>query len=158
MTVGSQTTVNDSLEQTQWDYFWIPPDVRAIDRPELLCLCCPRDAPILKTVTRVRAASSDLPRLIDEVSAAHAHVRSRWLVRDEPFTEDLKSQLRNKGYKPAVETHAVAIGVNDYKARAASGVIVKQVQDMQTLRDCVWVIDTTFGESRKSTEAELKNV
>jgi hypothetical protein len=67
------------------------------------------------------------------------------------------SQLRNNGYKPAVETHAVAIGVNDYKARTAS-VVVKQVQDMQTLRDCFWVIEADAKAARRMAPPTSKGL
>jgi len=146
---------DDILEMTQWDYFWVPGDVRVTDRPELLYYSCLRDVPMLNVVTRTRAESERLPALIEEVSRTHENVRSRWLVRDLPSWEPLQRALDAAGYAPKIHTFASAIDVKEYEPRSAEGIVVRQVLDMQTLRDSVAVMGQAFGGSRAMTDEEL---
>ena len=148
--------LDDILEMTQWDYFWVPADVTVTDRPELLFFSCPRDVPMLNTVTRTRGESSALPDLIDEVSRAHHDVRSRWLVRDLAGSASLKEALGRGRYAPTVQTFASAINVREYAPRKVEGIVVRQVLDMPDLRDCVAVIDQAFPGTRASTSEELE--
>jgi hypothetical protein len=143
------------LEQTQWDFFWAPADAEVVDRPELLYVRCPRDAPHLNAVTRVRAAPAALPALIEEVLAAHAGVRSRWMVVERQESAPLERALGRYGYAPVNETHASAIAVDDYRPRSAQGIEVRRVETLEGLRHCVAVIERTFPGSRRITEEEL---
>ena len=147
---------DDILEMTQWDYFWVPDDVRVTDRPELLYYSCPRDVPTLNAVTRTRAEMGRLPDLIEEVSGSHRRVRSRWLVRELPDWKPLENALEAAGYSPHVHTFAVAIDVKEYEPRPARNIEVRQVLDMPTLRDCVAVSEQAFPGTRATTEEELK--
>lgn len=146
---------DDVLEETQWDYFWVPGDVKVTDRPELLYFSCPRDVPILNTVTRTRADAEALPGLIDEVSRAHRNIRSRWLVRDLPASAPLQQALAAAGYAPTVRTFASAIGVKEYAPRVVADIVVRQVLDLNALRDCVAVIGKAFSVDRSFTDEEL---
>ncbi len=147
---------DDILERTQWDYFWVPGDVHVTDRPELLFYSCPRDVPMLNTVTRTRAEPGRLPGLIQEVSRAHRSVRSRWLVRELPASAPLERALAAAGYAPSVRTFATAVGVEEYVPRATRAVTVHRVADMATLRDCVSVIVKAFPDRLTFTEEELE--
>ncbi len=147
---------DDILERTQWDFFWVPNDVEIVERPQLLYCRCPRDVLILNTVTRTRADPSVVPDLVAEVVASHATVRSRWLVRDMSAAEPLRRALDGVGYTPAVATHAVAIQTTDFVPRPSSGIVVKRVLDMDTLRDRTAVLSGGFGEFREFTDAELE--
>jgi len=124
--------------------------------PELLFFSCPRDVPILNIVTRTRAEPRHLPGLVREVSRAHHDVCSRWLVRDQPGSTALERALEAAGYAPTIATHASAIGVEQYRGRAADNIVVRQVLDMAGLRDCVAVIDQAFAGGRAFSEQELK--
>src|SRR5262245_9667028 len=146
---------DDILEMTQWDYFWVPGDVRVTDRPELLYFSCPRNTPLLNNVLRTRAEPERLPALIDEVCQAHQNVRSRWLVRDLPDWKPLEKALGAAGYQPHVHTFATAIDVKEYAPRPAQDLVVRQVLDMQTLQDCVAVSEQAFPGTRAVTEEEL---
>jgi hypothetical protein len=146
---------DDVLEMTQWDYFWVPNDVTITDRRELLYFSCPRDVPILNAVTRTRAEAQNLPELIGEVSRAHRNVRSRWLVRDLPSSVPLKTALAAAGYTPTVQTLASAIRVGEYAPRAVDNIVVRQVSDMTSLRDCAAVIGRAFPGGRAFTDEEL---
>jgi hypothetical protein len=54
-------TPDELLEQSQWDFFWAPPDATVVDRDELLCFHCLRDVPYLNTVARLRAPGRPSP-------------------------------------------------------------------------------------------------
>ncbi len=148
---------DDILEQTQWDYFWVPGDVHVTDRPELLFYSCPRDVPMLNTVTRTRAEPGRLPRLIGEVVRAHRSVRSRWLVRELPGWAPLERALAAAGYVPSIRTFAVAASVEEFESRSQGGVLVRRVEDMATLRDCVTVTAKAFPGGRAFTEEQLEH-
>jgi hypothetical protein len=45
--------------------------------------------------------------------------------------------------------------VKEYEPRSAEGIVVRQVLDMQTLRDSVAVMGQAFGGSRAMTDEEL---
>lgn len=147
---------DEILEKTQWDYFWVPDDVRVTDRPELLYYSCTRDVPTLNAVTRTRAEPERLPGLIEEVSQSHQKVRSRWLVRHLPEWEPLQKALGASGYSPHVHTFAVALDVREYQPRSSRDILVREVRDMPTLRDCVAVGERAFPGTRATTEEELQ--
>ncbi|MGB5545708.1 MAG: hypothetical protein WBM74_03980 [Polyangiales bacterium] len=45
--------VDQLMERTQWDLFFVPPDTRIVDRPELLYCATPRDIKHLNAVARL---------------------------------------------------------------------------------------------------------
>ncbi len=150
-------TPDDLLEQTQWDFFWVPDDTTVSDRPELLYVSCPRDVPTLNCVTRIRGDEASLPALIGEVSRAHNQVRSRCMVRRTDTAKILEGALAAAGYSPASYTHAYAVPVDRYDPRPAAKVNVHKVSTMAGLRDCAQVIGRAFPDARVFTEAELEN-
>ncbi|MCK5688929.1 hypothetical protein KAI87_06650 [Myxococcota bacterium] len=150
---------DDILERTQWDTFWMPDDVMIIDRPELRYMYCKSGDPMLNAVTRIRATDAELPALIQEVSEAHADVHSRWPVRDVFETPALKRALLAHGYEPMEQGNTRVIGVSDYQAKTPDGLVVKVVQDMEILRDCVHIANQAFTSYIKpSDEALIKDL
>jgi hypothetical protein len=147
--------IEETIERTQWDFFWVPPDARVVDRPELLYVCCPRDVPMLNCVTRTRAVAAELPVLVEEVGLAHSSVCSRWLVRHALWARSLEPVLAAAGWAPAVATHACAVDVSEYRRRPAPNLEVRLVQSMSELRDSVWVIDQAFPGGLRYTEEQF---
>ena len=153
--MSEPATPDEILERTQWDFFWIPPDAVAVDRPELACLSCPRDVGMLNTVTRTRAAPERLPALVAEVGERHRAVTSRWLVPATFDTRPLERILDDGGWRPAHEHFAFTLPVESSSPRPASGVRVEPVRDLRTLRDCIEVAERAFGDARQPTDAQL---
>jgi GNAT superfamily N-acetyltransferase len=147
--------MEETMERTQWDFFWVPPDAQVVDRPELLYVSCPRDVPILNCVTRTRAVPAVLPVLVEEVGRAHATVRSRWLVRHALWAHSLEPVLGAAGWAPAVATHACVMGVSDYERRPSPSLEIRLVGTMDELRDSVWVIDQAFPDGLRYTEQQF---
>jgi hypothetical protein len=147
-------TVDEILERTQWDFFWVPDDATIVDRPEIAYLRCPRPVVILNQVTRTRGAPSRLEALVAEVVRAHRDVGSRWLVPDPVDRPPLEEALERAGYSPAVEHHACALAVDAYRPRPAPGVVVHPVDSMDRLRDCHEVANRAFSRGLATTGAE----
>jgi hypothetical protein len=154
--VSRELDPDDLLERSQWDFFWVPEDVRVVDRPELLYVSCPRDVQYLNYVTRTRAEAPRLPALVDEVVGAHANVRSRWLVRTMPGHRELERALAIGGYTPAVQAETRVVAVDDYRREAADELRVRAVSTRQELEDCIRVQEAAFGDTRAHTEAEIE--
>lgn len=143
------------LEQTQWDFFWIPPDAAVVDRPELLYVRCPRDIPHLNTVTRLRVEGAALPGAIAEVCAGHAGVRSRFMVVSHVPDPGLVPALERAGYAAGDEHLACAVAVGEYGRAAPGDVVTHAVTDAARLRDWHRVAAAAFGEPRESSEADV---
>jgi hypothetical protein len=47
--------LDETLERTRWDLFWLPRGVRVVDRPDVLYLASPGGADYVNVVARVRA-------------------------------------------------------------------------------------------------------
>jgi hypothetical protein len=152
----AEFTADDLAERSQWSFFWVPPDAVVVDRPELLYVYCPRPVAYLNTVTRTRAEPSRLPYLIDEVCAAHAHTRSRWLVRHQPEYAALERAISSAGYKPAWEHRACTVDPRTHRARSISGITARPVSDRKTLLDAFRVSDLAFGQKSPTNESEIR--
>ncbi len=92
--------VDRLLEKSQWDLFWLPGDVRIVDRPELLFVACDRPYNYLNMVFRSLASDQELPLLIEEVSRAHRTVTSSWKVSVANRSTALEQALTAGGYEP----------------------------------------------------------
>ncbi|MCB9741962.1 MAG: hypothetical protein H6741_09825 [Alphaproteobacteria bacterium] len=143
------------LERTQWDFFWLPPGVEQVDRPELLYLRSARPSTMLNMVTRTRPRGpAHAGELVAEVAAAHAGP-SRFQLVPQSGALLLRPFLETAGYRVSHVHDAMAIAVGDYQPRPASGVVVRQVLDLAGLRDSVEVSAQVFGDRPSYSEAEL---
>jgi hypothetical protein len=149
-------SIDETLERTQWDFFWIPEEVAIVDRPEIAYLHTPRDLTVFNQVVRTHAQPARLPELVGEVCQAHAGVRSRWLVPSTIPRVPLEEALDAAGYRPVCHHHACAIAVEDYVPHPAPGITVHSVDGMQRLRDAVAVAESAFAEDRPFTEEDLR--
>jgi hypothetical protein len=144
------------LERTQSDFFWVPPDVRVVDRPEIAYLSADRDAPYVNVVKRTRAADSRIPALVDEVVEAHRGRRSRWLVFPSCRTPVLDAALAAAGYFPSGEFYAAVRSVAAPQPGRAREWRVHQVDSIERMRDWVDVVVRSFPESVRPPDSELE--
>jgi len=152
--------LDDVLEQTQWDLFWVPGDVTVFDRPEILYAACPREEVNLNAVLRVRADAARIPALVAEVDEAHRAVRSRWVLAGASRHPELPGALACAGYAITHEHFAYAIEVSSYVPRAASpSVTVQAVATLDDLYVCQEIMSRAFDRplhrDRVADEAEL---
>ncbi len=149
--------LDDILEQTQWDTFWLPSDATAIDREDVLYLRSERDDGYLNAVMRVRAEESALPALVREVDEAHRAVRSRWMLAAQSRHPALPALLTAAGYEITHEHHAYTVDVSSYSVRATSGVVAHAVETLDDLRDVLSVTDRAFDRAHHGDESTLRS-
>ena len=143
------------LERTQWDGFWLPPDVAAVERAELLYWVCPRDIAVLNTINRLRAPAEAIPGLVDEVVKAHAAVTSRWLVCPQNRSSELERTLDERGYRAVFSHRAYVTDVDRFEPKRRNDSIeVRRVTSVAELRDCWDVTRRAFGDERGPPDDE----
>lgn len=151
--------LDDTLEQTQWDLFWIPDDVAVIDRPEALYLTCARDEGYLNAVLRVRADDARVDALVAEVDAAHRAVHSRWMLAGRSRHPALPDALSRAGYAATHEHFAYGIDVATYAPRASPSVVARAVETLDDLRACRDVQARAFDRpSHDDPENDLREL
>jgi len=143
----------ERVERTQWDLFWLPPDVRVTDRPELLYITCPRSSPYLNAVLRTRAHPDDLPGLVAEVERVMAGRRARWLVPDTFDPAPLQVILEARGWAPT-DIHDVRVLAVDAWTRT-SAIEVHAVDSMARLHHLCDVADAAFGRPSARSAEEM---
>lgn len=145
---------DEILERTQWDFFWVPDDARAVDRPELAYLASSRDLPMLNTVVRTRAAADALPALVAEVGAVHRRVTSRWNVPPTFDPGPLEAVLAEGGWAPAYTYAGYTLPVDRGSPASAAGVGVERIADEAALEGALAVSAAAFGGDWTLTPAQ----
>ncbi len=145
--------LDDVLEQTQWDTFWLPDDATVVEREEILYLTSPRDEGYLNAVLRVRADASQIPALLAEVDHAHRAVDSRWMLAGRSRHSALPAALTAAGYAIEHEHFAYTIDVARYGARPTPSLVARAVETLEDLRDCQHVTARAFDRPRLSDDA-----
>ena len=140
------------LEQTLFDFFWVPPETVIVDRPELVYISSKH--PHLNRVHRVSADPARIPALIAEVSAAHVG-GSHFELADTTDLTEIGRALVNAGYTDVVEHIASVIEVVDHKGRDTDRVRAVRVETIEHLRDSIAVMDEVFGDASEWTEEGL---
>lgn len=139
--------VDARLEAAVADTFWLPDWATVVDRPEIRYTRSPRDQHALNQVLRVRADLADLPAVVDEVSAAHRAVTSRWLLGRDSQDPRLDPLLESGGWAFEYVHHARAISSEARIAHPTVGVTVRAVTDTTTLVDCIRTCEAAFDKS-----------
>lgn len=142
-------SVDEVIERSLWDLFWLPPWAEVIDRPELLYTRSERDLMVLNHIYRVRASANRVPALVHEVSEATAKVRSRWMVAPGSQSEALDAALDGSGWRIEAMHHAYAVQPETCTIHIRDGVEVRRVEDAPTLLDCIGVTERAFGGPRQ---------
>ncbi|MDF1562450.1 MAG: hypothetical protein P1V51_05360 [Deltaproteobacteria bacterium] len=139
-------SVDEVLERSQWDFFWVPDDVSVVDRPELLYVSCRRDVAHLNAVTRWRAEPSRYDALLAEVLAAHEDVESRFMMVPHIERPELVDALLEHGYGVGDAHDAMAIEVDRYTPRPAGEIVTRRVETLEQLDDALRVTAVAFGK------------
>lgn len=148
-------SMDETIERTMSDFFWVPDDVRIEKREEISYLWSDRDSWLFNQVTRTRAEAGRIEELVAEVREKHAGRPSRWTVPCTIEREPLEDALEAAGYTAAIEHFAYAIDVEDYEARDQAGLVVRAVDSRETLLDCIAVANRSFDISREFTESDV---
>lgn len=146
--MGSTSTsaVDALLERTLWDHYWLPPWATRVERPEVIYTHSARPMQSLNMVVKVRAQGSALAQIVDEVSAAHAGVPSRWLLAQASHSPELEGLLADRGYVEEHQHHAYAADPRAWNPAPDRGLVVRPVTDAQGIRDVISVATRAFGD------------
>ncbi|MCB9741963.1 MAG: hypothetical protein H6741_09820 [Alphaproteobacteria bacterium] len=132
----------DILERALWDTFWLPPDAERVERPELLYLRSEHPDASLNIVLRVRPTGAEhARRLVAEVSARHLGP-SRFVLTPQSRFEYMRPALEAWGYRRQGEFDAMLAPVDSLALRRVPEVRVRVVEDMQALRDGLFVLES----------------
>ena len=151
----AQPVLANVLEQTQWDFFWVPDDVTVVDRPELAFLSSPRPVDHVNSVYRLRASGDALVAAVCEVAKAHRGP-SRIQLADTIELASIERELTNAGYVCGHGHVAAVVDVNALRPRPSGGFRVVQVADLETMRDSILVIDEAFAQPSNLSDARLE--
>lgn len=150
-------TPAERLERATWDLFWLPPEARVIDRPELLAHATSGRGSHFNAVARARASGDRLAALIAETDALFAGAAatgSRWQVTDTTDPAPVEDQLQAAGFHLTFEHDARLIDVERYKPRANPGLEVRRISSKTTLGHSYDITDAAFGPSDRDADAE----
>jgi len=147
--------IDEVLERTQWDLFWIPPGVRVVDRPELLYLTSSEPDEYLNAVLRTRG--DDVERLVAEVSEAHRAVASRWTIPPtQPTTLGaLEAAVTRHGYVRGHEHFGYSLGTSEHRPTPRARISVRPVKTLGDLRAAIDVSSRAFGRASGTSDERL---
>jgi hypothetical protein len=148
-------SADDILERTQWDTFWVPPDVSIIDRPELLLLSCPEETHGLNAVHRLRAADAAIPWLLDEVVAHHDGRSSRVQLYPSNIRPAMDRALSSAGYALINRHDAYTLPTDTKRPPTAAGLVVRPVDRLDRLIDAITVAHSAFGRNEPMPDADI---
>ena len=146
--------IDELLERTQWDLFWVPPDLTIIDRPELLLLSYPRTAHGLNAVHRLRAPDADMPGLVAEIARHHTGRASRVQLYPSSLRPGVTDALSDAGYAPTHEHSAYTLPTDTQRPPISADLVVHPVDTMARLDDALQVRIQAFGLSEALPSAE----
>ncbi len=144
-------SVDEIMERSQWDLFFVPPETRVVDRPELLYTVTARDIPHLNCVSRTRLDDGNRDAAVEEVSRAHASVTSEWLVQEWLGDDAVGPVLARHGYEPKDEHRAYALRT-DASLRAPAAYEIRRVETLKALEDGERVFGRAFDNREAITD------
>lgn len=140
------------LERTQWDLFWLPPNVRVVDRPSLLYVTSGEPDEYLNAVLRTRGPV--ITPLVEEASAAHAHVASRWTIPPSSRALGLEPLLAKHGYAPSHEHFGYSLACLDHRPREGK-IVARMVSTLEELRAAIDVSSRAFDRPNGTSDERL---
>ncbi len=138
------------LEQSQWDSFWVPPDVQVTDREDLLLLGCDRPVSYLNTVLRARG---ELPERLAEVLRLQGARHTRWMVTDTRDPAPVEALLDRAGWRPGPLHEVRSLGLERWRHTRTQSTC--PVLSEHRLRQAVTVGALAFGGTPHFDEVSL---
>ena len=136
--------MDDILEQSQCDCWWVPGDVHVVNRPEITYMYSQREDRLYNSVLRVRAADSEHARLMEEVCHRHAHAESEWRLTESSSSAGLIQLLQAHGYDLRIRCVAYSLPVNAARPPPPDDVVIRQVQTRSDLLEMYSTMDRAF--------------
>lgn len=148
-------TPDERIERTQWDTFWVPDDVRIIERPQLLVMCCARGDTNYNMVLRLRA-HGDEERVVAELDGLHRGVKSVVPVNPQNHTPELEAALTRHGWRASSHYDAYIARVGEHRPRPHPGVSGRLVHTREEVEAFLEVNRRAFGTTLTRTEEEVQ--
>ena len=150
-----------AIEASQLDLFWLPEHVETRVRAELCCLRS--DEPVFhyNAAVRCHPAPGDTVALVREISEWHKGGCSRVHLYPSNRSAALERALTDQGYRATFEHSAMAVDVTEYVVRPSPGIVVRRVETLEQLVDCVEVLREALGvtppTSDEAWQEQLRN-
>ena len=140
-------TMDELLEQTQWDLFWAPDEMTVLDRPELLLLSHPQDLLGFNAIHRLRAPDTALQGLLQEAIQHHANRRSRAQLYPSNNHPVLQRALEDAGYHLLHKHTASTLATNAPRPPVPDDLVVRPLNSIPRMRDAIRVNSQAFGNN-----------
>lgn len=152
MPSSRSSAMDDLVEQTLWDGFWLPDWAHTVDRPELRYTHSEHDHHGLHHISRIRDEDArgqrvSLPALVDEVDRAHRGRHSTWMLAPRSQLDALPPLLRAAGWRPGDLHHLRTLPVGAVYRPTGAHLHVQPVCDATTLIDCIRTNEQAFGRT-----------
>lgn len=150
-------TVDEVIEAAQADFFWVPPDVHTVARPEIEYTWSDHDSVFFNSVVKVRPKLADPAALVAEVLSRHEGRRSRWSLNVLSDTAPMRAALQAGGYEEGDRHHAYVLDPRAYARRPDPRIEVRRVASLQDLLELYRVRDEIFDMHAPASDAEIAN-
>lgn len=148
------------MRKANRDLFWLPDDVRKVDRPEILYIYSNRNSNSFNQVIDASLEEIIFPNLVDEVCTAHHKNPSRWFFHPDMASSDRTRKaekiLLEHDYKLKSETHGYVSPVIVQDSSPLKDIECKKADTLQHLRDFNHVLDLAFEKPSSRTDNDLK--
>lgn len=147
-------TPAERIERTHWDFWWLPPDCRVVEREAITWTACDRPIGYLNSVYRLRAPASRAPALIDTVTASTPHGNHRWMIVDTWDSAPFARQLLARGFEADHDGRAVILDTHTWSPTTTPH-DVRPAATLDEIRAASAVMNGGFGRPDLVTEDEL---
>jgi len=148
-------TMDQVLEQTQCDFWWLPPDVNSVAREEIAYTHSSRPEKLYNSVVRIQKDDVRTSALVTEVGNAHTGGPSEWRVAAPSLSDQLERCLENNGYHLNFECRAFTICTDAKRPTNSDHIVVRHVQTEQGIIDQYAVQDLAFDRQTPLTATEI---
>lgn len=125
--------IDRTLERAARDTFWMPEDVSEVVRADVHYVAHPEPIANFNRVLFSRGGAGAHRALAEEVSRAHIHGVSTWILNPMNDSEGVRRVLRDFGYEQGYRHNAYALACDDFSGTTPSDVEVSEVSSIEEL-------------------------
>jgi hypothetical protein len=138
--------LDELLETSQWDLFWVPSGVVVSNRPELLYIVS--DNPFIGCmVLRTRLSDSGAKDAIGDVLRAHDGFESTWYLRTCSRPANMPDLLQRQGYSLGGMLDDLVLDLRTWNIRSIGNIGVRSVRTEDDLWAQFDVMSDVFGQA-----------
>lgn len=145
------------LEQIGTDTWWMPERVHRESREDIFYTADPNGDARYSIVWRISNQKNTYEELIKEVIEAHQHTEdSTFIVTAVSYSESLVQELNAHGYVKKTTADAWTISVETPRPQIPQDLIIKRVEDLQSLKDMDYIMKACFPNFKLRDEDTLQ--